>query len=285
MIMTKSIFKITEFDGQNILYYPVNELGITHKDILAQNLFRHIRENKRFEDRDKIISVISSGSFCRALEVENIAKYHSEFEIRVLIDYRNLVLEQELKNNGIKTFLTDLDEPLKSHDILRVTNNANGFDFTDLAQYENFNPYSEVALVFKKTLERSRKQIKNVFVPFGSGNLHQSLQNLDLPGITIWGCIPSAFESSANKLIAKFRPFSNLTNILKFDEVALNKVIHSLGYLNLEPSALAGFAAYNQHRSQIEYRSGETVIITTGNSNNYSEVLKKARLKLENDKS
>jgi hypothetical protein len=282
--MTENNFRTTIFNEQELLYLPINEPSITHKDILARDLFLYIVSNPRFENRDKIVSVISSGSFCYALAIESIRKYNSEFEIRVLIDYRNTVLQSGLKMDGLATFLTDLEKPLKSVDILALTSNNDGFDATNIRQYEDFNPYSKVALTFKKTLKQSRCEIKNIFVPFGSGNLHQALQNLNLSGITIWGCIPSNPNSEANKLTAKFRPFSNLKDVLEFDEDNLNEAIHNLGSLDLEPSALAGFATYNQYRSQMDLRSNETLIITTGNSINYSEDLRKARLKLEIDK-
>jgi hypothetical protein len=282
--MTETYLRVTKSGKENLLYFPVNKLGITHKDTLAQKFFLYINEDEKFVKRDKIISLISSGSLCYALEIENIKNYDSEFEIRVLIDYRNKPLENQLRISNINTYLTDLNVELKSQDILRLTNNPNGFDITNISQYEGFNPYFEVAQEFKEILEQIRGQTKNVFVPFGSGNLHQALQKSNLSGVKVWGCIPYSIKSDADKLTAKFRPFSNLIDVLQFDEDNLDKAVCCLSSLNLEPSALAGFATYNQYQKQMGFRPNETVIVTTGNSNNYTEVLRRTRLEFEIDK-
>jgi hypothetical protein len=278
--MTQNTFNTIKFSGNELNYFQANESGITHKDTLAKKFFLQITESEQLVERDRIISVISSGSFCYALELENIISNNSKFEIRVLIDYRNKVLERKLSHSKIITYLTDLENtPLESQDILRLTNNPNGFDATNISQYENFEPYSELALKLQAMIEENRNQIKNVFVPFGSGNLHKALQRLNLPGNKIWGCLPSNFYSEANKLSAKFRPFSNLKDILQFNEDYLIEAINNLSYLNLEPSALAGFAAYEQYLKQMSFEPNETLIITTGNSNNYNDALRSARLK------
>jgi hypothetical protein len=282
--MLESTIKTATFQEQNLLHFQANEMGITHKDILAKKFFLQITENEQLDEQDRIISVISSGSYCYALELENIIQHNSKFEIRVLIDYRNKVLERRLADSRIRTYLTDLEsKQLESQGILGLTNNLNGFDATNISQYEDFTPYSELALKLKTIIKQSRNQIKNVFVPFGSGNLHNALQNTNLPGVKVWGCIPSNPRSEANKLIAKFRPFSSLTDILRFDERHLNETAYDLRNLNLELSSLTGFATYCQHRKQMSFEPNETLIITTGNSDNYADTIKKARLESKID--
>jgi threonine synthase len=64
----------------------------------------------------------------------------------------------------------------------------------------------------------------------------------------------------------------------------LESAIRGLYNLNLEPSALAGFATYEQYRNQISFEPNETLIVTTGNSNNYNNALRMARLESKIDK-
>ncbi len=166
------------------LYFPANETGITHKDILARELLEYLAKNY---DRN-VISVISSGSFCFAMEMENILRHNGDFEIRVLVDERNTNLIESLKNSGLKYYATNLSQQLNSQDILRLTNNMNGLDVTNLNQFEDFEPYSNLAFDFQNRIQYLQKEIKNVFVPFGSGNLHKALIELQILNLNLGLC-------------------------------------------------------------------------------------------------
>lgn len=68
-----------------------------------------------------------------------------------------------------------------------------------------------------------------------------------------------------------------MNNILEFNEERLSEALKLHSTNIFETSTLAGIATYNQHRSQNVFRSNETIIFTTGNSQSYRKVLQELK--------
>lgn len=274
----------------------------THKDRMAWEIVVTYREILLAKQNSKStaplpkMSIVSSGSAAIAIQTQ-LKKYDLP-NLSVLVDVnlkRNII--DHLQELGCEVFRTDLSYRAYSwRDILRLTNNTNGFDITsnkaldpdtrfyDWLSYEIINHSPEYC-----------------FIPFGTGTLYVNLMNINKKEISaeqpdprfsgnkgilsqcnFIGATTSDPKSQAEKLYSPHLPFVSFdepwlrlyraagfcgpeSDIIIFQESYLEKAIDILQKqrVNCEPSGAAGLAIMLQMQDELP-RNKKMLIVNTG---------------------
>lgn len=276
----------------------------THKDRLAWEIVVSYRRFLLSKKRGQItgplphMSIISSGS--AAIAIQSVLKKYNLPNLKVLLDSGvDPALEARLAGLGCEIYRTKLeDRPLNWKEILKLTNNVDGFDITS-------NQALDPSTRFYDWL--SYEIINNspdyCFVPFGTGNLYENLLNVNKKEVStenhdprfrgdvsvlrecnFMGATTSNPSSKADKLYSPHLPFAHydeqwmrfykyagfcgpLSNVYVVQEEYLDAAMdlaRSQG-VNCEPSGIAGLALLLQMQEQLS-KDKKILIVNTGNS-------------------
>lgn len=242
-------------------------------------------------------SMISSGS--AAIAVSRTLQAYKLPKLKVLADYHLAdPIKYALSRSHCELFFEDLSKrPLAPQEILKLTDNPNGFDLTS-----NQGISLEIGNYDWMGYEVLNQKADFVFVPFGTGIIFKKLMELNKVEISSFGFHDPRFQGElttlrkcsyigvtstnpdtcADKLYAPFLPFpyinqewirfykaagycGPLTGVYPVEENYIEEgfsLAKSLG-INCEPSGSAGFAKLLQFKNQIP-RDSKVLIINTG---------------------
>ena len=281
----------------------VHRYSNTHKDRLAWEVVILYRDFLAAKKRGAIsgdlpqFSMISSGS--AALAVSRTLSAYSLPKLKVLIDFNlNDSIKEALSNSHCEIYTKDLSEkPLTPQEILKETNNVNGFDLTS-----NQGISLEVGNYDWMGYEILNQKADFVFVPFGTGIIFKKMLELNKIEASSFGFHDPRYQGDlailrncsyigataivpgtrADKLFAPFLPFpyinqdwirfyktagycGSLTGIYSVEEAFIDKgfeLAQRLG-IKCEPSGSAGLAMLLQWQNKIP-RDNKILIINTG---------------------
>lgn len=220
--------KIPQLDRPIFIKDESRNFTGSHKDRMAWEIVVHYK--KIIEDllapssnRPTIptASIISNGSAAYAIQV--MMRCYGLPDLRVLVDQRtDKAIVQKLRRAGCNVFIHDLSEKeLKPEDVLDLTENSDGLDFTsrDLVDPNRRTYYDWLAY------EILNCGAKHIFIPVGTGDLFVNVltvlrdermgitrdRRLDggsrrLEGLELYGATSSDWRTDMDKLWAKFRP-------------------------------------------------------------------------------
>ena len=277
-----------------------NETG-THKDRMAWEMVVTYKEfllSKKSGRINKlpILSILSSGS--AALAIQTQLKKYGLPNLRVLMDSStdpNIV--SSLKKIGCEVFLEDLGRKIFDwEDILKLTNNEDGFDITSNEAYD-----PTVRFYDWLSYEIINNNANFIFVPFGTGQLYENIMNIAkkelsynindprfkgskkiLQKTSILGATTTNPKSKADKLYAPFLPFANyskqwikfyrytgltgeMSQVYNLEEKYLDKAIKiaKAQGVDCEPSGIAGLGLLLQIKNKIP-KNKKILIVNTG---------------------
>jgi threonine dehydratase len=275
----------------------VQETG-THKDRMAWEIiltYLDILKNDKNSMLPKF-SIISAGSAALAIQTQ-FRKYGlPNLKILVDVNTNHLILDY-LKSLGCEIYKTELSEKiLFPEDILRLTDNFDGFDITS---NKSFDP--SIRFYDWMSYEILNENPDYIFVPFGTGNLFENIINTckeiasgqaaktvysgdswKISKINILGGTTNDKNSKAIKLFAPFRPFTSADQgwvrlaskrglcgiksaVKEIEEKILEKAFElmvSQGFA-CEYSATAGLASFLQEKQSIP-PDAKVIIVSTG---------------------
>lgn len=201
----------------------------THKDRLAWEIVVSYREFLLAKERSQrtsplpSMSVISSGS--TAIAVQCMLRRYNLPNLKVLLDYKaDVELIEQLKSIGCEVYTTDLSRRVLGwRDILKLTNNTDGFDITSSEALDPTTRFYDWL-----SYEILNESPDYCFVPFGTGNLFENILNIakrealsDVPdprfrgdiqrvrNCHFMGATTSNPETVAEKLYSPHLPFSH----------------------------------------------------------------------------
>ena len=277
-----------------------NKTG-THKDRMAWEMIVTYREFLASKKEGRIkslpeLSILSSGSAALAIQTQ-LRKYGLP-NLRVLMDINTSEgIIKNLRNGGCKVFLTDLNKKAFDwQDILKLTENINGFDITSNEAYD-----PTVRFYDWMSYEIINSNADYIFVPFGTGQLYENIMNIIkkelgykgndprfkgnmkvLKKTSVLGATTIYSKSKADKLYAPFLPFANyskqwikfyrytgltgeMSQVYNLQEKYLDealKIAKSQG-INCEPSGIAGLGLLLQMKDKIP-KDKKILIVNTG---------------------
>lgn len=274
----------------------------THKDRMAWEIMVTYRDFLLAKKRGRLIkrlpamSIISSGS--AAIAIQTQLKKYGLPDLRVLVDRRlhpNIL--QAMKKIGCKIFKTDLGKkPFHWKEILALTHNSDGFDITS---GEALDPTTRFYDWLSYEILNSSPNY--CFIPFGTGNLFESVLNVNkkeastqnhdprfkgnlnvLRNCNFLGATTNNPKSKADKLYSPHLPFVHYderwirlyryagfcgseSNVYLIQEPYLDQAIKiaKMNHVNCEPSGIAGLALLLQMKNQIP-KHKKILIVNTG---------------------
>jgi hypothetical protein len=150
----------------------------THKDRMAWEIvkiYKHFLQTKKKDQTNLALprlSIITSGT--AGIAIQSMLKKFKLPNLKVLIDKRTSTFEK-VRLQQIKCEIFEIDlgaQALDWHDVLRLTDNPNGFDITSNEAFEpNVNFYEWIAF------EILNENPDYCFIPFGSGTLYENILN------------------------------------------------------------------------------------------------------------
>lgn len=266
------------------------EIIVTYRDILLA------KKNGMSNDPLPQMSIVSSGSAAVAIQTQ--LKKHKLPNLKVLVDV-NLKPEiiVTLEKIGCEVFRADLSYKAYTwRDILKLTNNPNGFDITsNQALDPNTRFYDWLSY------EIINSSPDYCFVPFGTGTLYVNVMNVNKREISseqpdprfrgdkeilrhcnFMGATTSDPKSLAEKLYSPHLPFVSFdepwlrmyreagfcgpeSDIFTFQEKHLEEAVTILQGqgVNCEPSGAAGLALMLQTKDQLP-KDRKMLIVNTG---------------------
>jgi len=294
--------KIPGFKNVYLKDESYNPTG-THKDRMAWEIivtYKYFLKSKKegLIKKLPVMSIISSGSAAYAIQTQ-LRKYNLP-DLKVIVDEKiALKIILELKKIGCKIYKQKLSlKKLSENDILKITNNSDGFDITS---NEALDPTSR----FYDWL--SYEIINNspdyCFIPFGTGNLFENILNITkkevstkhhdprfkgnvkkLKNCNFFGATTNQKNSKADKLYSPHLPFAHYSeqwlrtykysgfvghssNVLIFKERYLKEASEILESqrVSFEPSAAAGLALFLEIKNKIP-KTKKILIVSTGKS-------------------
>lgn len=274
----------------------------THKDRMAWEIVVTYRDfllaKKRglFNAPLPSMSIISSGS--AAIAIQTALKKYNLPSLKVLFDQSaSPKLVAYLKKLGCETYSADLSKkPLYCKEILRLTENENGFDITS---NEALGPTT-------RFYDWMSYEILNIspdycFIPFGTGNLYENILNINKKEVSslkhdprfqgnpkilrrcnFIGATSDNPKSKADKLYSPHLPFLHFdeqwirfyrqagycgkdSNVHVVKEKFLDQAIRiaQTQNINCEPSGIAGLALMLQMKTELP-NDKKILIINTG---------------------
>ena len=152
----------------------------THKDRMAWEIvvtyrdFLLAKERGQFTGDLPVFSIISSGSAANA--VQSMLRKFDLPNLKVLVDlHLDAPVKQQLKDLGCEIYQTDLRiKKLDAQEILRLTNNKNGFDITSSEALDPTTRYYDWL-----SYEIMNTSPEYCFIPFGTGHLYENILNVN----------------------------------------------------------------------------------------------------------
>ncbi len=292
--------KVPGFSNVWLKDESINPTG-THKDRMAWEMivtYKQFLLSKKTGIIKKLpeLSILSSGS--AALAIQSQLRRYGLPDLRVLMDqHTDKAVIKSLKRSGCIIFLAGLGRRVFTwEDILRLTNNPDGFDITSNEAYD-----PTIRFYDWLSYEIINNNAQYIFVPFGTGQLYENVMNIIkkelnykardprfkgrysiLRNVSVLGATTTNQKSRADKLYAPFLPFANyskqwikfyqytgltgrLSSVYNLKEPFLDKAIkiaESQG-INCEPSGIAGLALLLQMRNRIQ-KNAKILIVNTG---------------------
>jgi hypothetical protein len=166
-------------------------------------------------------SIISNGSAAFAIQV--LLRYFELPALRVLIDSdTDPKIQELLERVGCEVYVHDLSEQeLGSEDVLRLTHNLNGFDFTSRRFIDPRGRTYYDWLAYEVLNDKA----KHIFVPVGTGDLFVNILTIlrdersgarvdprllgssaAIEGLNVYGATSYTPGTKMDKLYAKYRP-------------------------------------------------------------------------------
>lgn len=297
-----STFKIQVPGFSNVWLKNESEnLTGTHKDRMAWEMVVTYKEfllSKKAGIIKKlpILSILSSGSAALAIQTQ-LKKYELP-SLRVLMDSStDPKIVSDLEKIGCHIFLENLGGKMFTwEDILKLTNNEDGFDITSNEAYDPTLRFYDWL-----SYEIINNDANFIFVPFGTGQLYENIMNVIknelgykrkdprfrgtkkiLQKTSILGAATSNPDSKADKLYAPFLPFANyskqwikfyrytgltgeMSEVYNLQEKYLDeavKIAKEQG-LECEPSGIAGLGLLLQIKNKIP-KDKKILIVNTG---------------------
>jgi hypothetical protein len=276
----------------------------THKDRMAWEIvvtyrdFLKAKQAGRFNGPLPTMSVISSGSAAVAIQTQ-LRKYRLP-NLKVLADKKlDRQILAYLNHLGCQLYLTDLSrKPLSWKEILRLTDNPEGFDITSSEALDPTTRFYDWL-----SYEILNESPDYCFVPFGTGNLYENILNIAkrelttdnpdprfhgdkgrLSGCNFFGATSSNQKTKAHKLYSPHLPFVHLdeqwirlyrtagycgpeSNVLAVNEIYLDEAMKIATQQDIacEYSGIAGLALMLQMKESLP-RDKKILIINTGKS-------------------
>jgi len=293
--------KVPGFSNVWLKDESVNPTG-THKDRMAWEMvvtyrdFLLAKKENQVEGPLHTMSIISSGSAAIAIQTQ-LRKYGLP-NLKVLIEF-NLPLEikESLEKIGCELYETDLSrKALDSEEILKLTNNENGFDITSA---EALDPSTRFYDWLSYEIINSSPDY--CFIPFGTGNLYENILNINkkegstkhhdprfkgkisiLKKCNFIGATSNNPETKATKLYSPHLPFSHFgeqwiriykfsgfcgpeSNVYTVKEKYLDEAmkIAKSQKIECEESGIAGLALMLQMKNKLP-RNKKMLIVNTG---------------------
>lgn len=273
----------------------------THKDRMAWEIIVTYKEfllSKKSGRIKKlpILSILSSGSAAFAIQTQ-LKKYNLP-NLNVLMDSSaNPKIISSLEKIGCNVFLENLGrKKFDWEDILRLTNNEDGFDITSNEAYDPTLRFYDWL-----SYEIINNDADFIFVPFGTGQLYENIMNVIknelaykrkdprfsgtkkiLRNTSILGATTSNSTSKADKLYAPFLPFANyskqwikfyrymgltgeMSEVYNLQEKYLDEAIQIAEKqgLEFESSGIAGLGLLLQIKNKIP-KDKKILIVNTG---------------------
>lgn len=277
-----------------------NKTG-THKDRMAWEMIVTYKEFLKSKKAGKIkelptLSILSSGSAAFAVQTQ-LKKYRLP-SLHVLMDSQtDKKIVDNLKKAGCKIFFADLGrKTFDWEEILRLTDNENGFDITSNEAYDPTARFYDWL-----SYEIINNNADYIFVPFGTGQLYENIMNIVkkelsykvrdprfqgdmqvLQKTSVLGATTTNPKSKADKLFAPFLPFANyseqwikfyrftgltgeMSQVYNLEEKYLDEAIKiaDAQQINCEPSGIAGLGLLLQIENKIP-KDKEILIVNTG---------------------
>jgi len=274
----------------------------THKDRMAWEIvvtyrdFLFAKENNASTAPLPQMSLITSGS--AGVAIQTMLNKYSLPDLKVLIDKKtNPLIINGLKKLGCEIFQVDLSKKaLNWFDVLKATNNPNGFDITS-------NKALDPTMRFYDWLsyEIINASPDYCFIPFGTGNLFENILNINkkevstkthdprfrgntetLRNCNFMGATTNNPNTKADKLYSPHLPFVNYdeqwiktykqsgfcgpeSEVHLLEENFLDKAIQIAKENNItcEPSGIAGLGLFLQLKQNIP-RDKKILIVNTG---------------------
>lgn len=265
------------------------EMIVTYKDFLLSKKAGKI-------DRLPTLSILSSGS--AALAIQTKLKQYGLPDLHVLTDVQTEPhIIENLRKLGCEVFLENLNnKTFDWKEILRLTNNEEGFDITSNEAYD-----PTVRFYDWLSYEIINSDADYIFVPFGTGQLYENVMNIIkkelsyhikdprfmghlevLQNTSVLGATTTNSKSKADKLYAPFLPFANyskqwikfyratgltgsMSQVYNLEDSYLDeamKIADGQG-ISCEPSGIAGLGLLLQIQDQIP-KDKKILIVNTG---------------------
>lgn len=274
----------------------------THKDRMAWEIivtyrdFLLAKKNEQIDSLLPTLSIISSGSAAIAIQTQ-LLKYKLP-NLKVLVDER---LDEEvvsyLKSLGCQIFKTDLGrKPFSWQEILRLTDNPNGFDITSSEALDPTTRFYDWL-----SYEIINQSPSFCFIPFGTGNLYENVLNINKKEVTtlahdprfsgnteilrkchFLGATTNNPKSKADKLYSPHLPFvhydeqwirlyrqagycGSKSNVFLIEEKFLDQALEiaQKQNINCEPSGIGGLALMLQMQNDLP-KNEKILIVDTG---------------------
>ncbi len=278
----------------------VNLTG-THKDRMAWEMvvtYKQFLLSKKKGILKKLpsLSLLSSGS--AALAIQTQLRRYKLPDLHVLMDINtDQSIINQLQNLGCKVYLISLEnKKLDWEEILRLTENVDGFDVTSNEAYD-----PTIRFYDWMSYEIINTNADYIFLPFGTGQLYENLMNIikrelnyktkdprfkgnyiTLKNVSILGATSSNPQTKATKLYAPFLPFANysrqwikyyrainmtgkLSSVYDIKEEFLDNAmeIAKNNKVNGEYSGISGLALLSQMKKIIP-KDAKILIVNTG---------------------
>jgi len=276
----------------------------THKDRMAWEIIVTYREFLLAKQEGLIkgdlpkMSIISSGS--AAVAIQTVLKKYNLPDLKVLTD-KNLepAILSSLESIGCEIYLTSLsDKLLSSEEILKLTENEDGFDITSSEALDPTTRFYDWL-----SYEIINNNPDYCFIPFGTGNLYENILNITKNEVSSKNGHDPRFRGNvstlrkcnflgattndprskaAAKLYSPHLPFAHydeqwirlyryarycgpLSNVHVIKEEYLNQAIALAEEqkISCEPSAIAGLALLLEMKGEIPPEK-KIVVVSTG---------------------
>lgn len=270
-------FKYKDFTNIWIADESGNPTG-THKDRFAQAVLKLYANKTNLKENKKIpsASIISAGS--SAIAIQACLRKHNLPNLKVLVDHHiSDSTLNDMEHLGCEVYKADLGlSLLNPEDILRLTNNIEGFDITFESNHDVLSDcYLDLATAI------INQHPDYIFIPYGSGLLYHNFStvaeksHLATP-IHLLGATVTCPQSRARKLYSPYKSWpafiqsannqsylsSGIYEVTE-DQIALAEEILKKNGYKAESSAAAGLALLIKFESSLP-RDKKLVIISTG---------------------
>ncbi len=300
--------KIPGFSNVWLKDESVNPTG-THKDRMAWEIvvtyrdFLLAKKNNQIKGELPQMSIISSGS--AAIAIQNMLSKYKLPNLKVLIDFNlDPIILNSITKSGCEIYKINLSKKaLTWQEILKLTNNSNGFDITSSKALDPTTRFYDWM-----SYEIINSSPDYCFIPFGTGNLYENILNVNKKEVStknhdprfkgnidvlrkcnFLGATSNNPKTKADKLYSPHLPFVNFdkqwirlykyagycgieSNVYNLDEKFLDeamKIVSSQG-INCGYSGISGLALMLQMKNNLP-KNKKMLIINTGKTKYFTK--------------